>query len=95
MPLVGASGVLRRLRCNMAEKGNATTEIHLCGECVNCTPIYDFHTLTVKDRKPTMGTCPYWTSSRCVLLSQRACKKHYKEREQVTLPSPTNTAHAG
>ena len=48
-------------------------EDETCGTCVWCTPYLAFHTLTVRDRKPTMGTCPNWTQSKCVLLSQRAC----------------------
>ena len=48
-------------------------EKHVCGECKRCTPITKFNTLTVKDRKPTLGRCPESTCS--VLLSQRACPK--------------------
>ena len=46
---------------------------HTCGECKRCTPVTAFHTLTVKDRKPTLGRCP--EEKFCVLLSQRACAK--------------------
>jgi len=46
---------------------------HLCVECKRCTPVTTFHTLTVKDRKPTMGRCPEF--EYCVLLSQQACPK--------------------
>lgn len=45
---------------------------HTCGECANCTPYMAQHTLTVLDKKPTMGTCPHWTESKCLLLSQAA-----------------------
>lgn len=48
-------------------------EPHVCGECANVTEVYDHHTLTVRDRKPTLGTCPFWKGSRCVLLSQKSC----------------------
>lgn len=48
-------------------------EKHVCGECKRCTPVTKFSTLTVKDRKPTLGRCPESTCS--VLLSQRACQK--------------------
>lgn len=48
-------------------------EKHVCGECKRCTPVTKFSTLTVKDRKPTLGRCPEQTC--CVLLSQRACPK--------------------
>lgn len=47
-------------------------EKHICGECKRCTPVTTFHTLTVKDRRPTLGRCPELT--HCVLLSQRACQ---------------------
>ena len=52
--------------------GNKEYEKHVCGECKRCTPVTAQHTLTVKDRKPTLGRCPECTC--CVLLSQRACK---------------------
>lgn len=48
-------------------------EKHVCGECKRCTPVTKFNTLTVKDRKPTLGLCP--EEEFCVLLSQRACPK--------------------
>lgn len=50
---------------------------NVCGDCKHCTPYLAFHTLNVKGQ-PTMGTCPYWTQSKCVLLSQPACKKYEK-----------------
>lgn len=43
-----------------------------CGECSHVSPVYRFHTLSVFGL-PTLGTCPYWTESRCVLLSQKGC----------------------
>jgi len=46
---------------------------HVCGECKRCTPVTEQHTLTVKDRKPTLGRCP--EHKYCVLLSQQACPK--------------------
>ena len=52
---------------------NKEYEKHTCGECAHCTPETAFHTLTVKDRKPTLGRCP--EHKHCVLLSQRACPK--------------------
>jgi heterodisulfide reductase subunit A-like polyferredoxin len=49
----------------MAKKNKTTTaaqisgskeyEKHVCGECKRCTPVTKFNTLTVKDRKPTLG----------------------------------------
>ena len=47
-------------------------EKHTCGECARCTPVTLFHTLTVKDRQPTLGRCPEHIF--CVLLSQPADK---------------------
>lgn len=35
--------------------GNKEYEKHVCGECKRCTPVTTFNTLTVKDRKPTLG----------------------------------------
>ncbi|MBR1449544.1 MAG: hypothetical protein IJ588_12465 [Prevotella sp.] len=55
---------------------------HYCGECAHVTEVTDFHTLSVHDRLPTLGICPYWTESRCVLLSQRACW-HFKDKGEV------------
>lgn len=52
-------------------------DIGLCGECVNCTPIWLHHTLTVHGRRPTMGDCPFMPN-RKVLLSERGCMKWEK-----------------
>lgn len=30
--------------------------------------------------EPTMGTCPYWTQSRCTLLSWLSDCPHFKQR---------------
>lgn len=49
---------------------------HRCGECLHVSPVYRFHTLNVYGL-PTLGTCPYWKESRCVLLSQKPCS-HFK-----------------
>ena len=48
-------------------------EKHVCRDCAHCTPVTAFHTLTVKDRQPTLGRCP--EEEYYVLLSQHACKK--------------------
>ena len=53
-------------------KDSKEYEKHVCGECGRCTPVTAWHTLTVKDRRPTLGRCPEHT--RCVLLSERAGK---------------------
>ena len=54
-------------------KDSKDYEKHVCRECAHCTPKTESHTLTVKDRQPTLGRCP--EEKYCVLLSQRACKK--------------------
>jgi len=54
---------------------------HVCGECALCEPYMKWETLTVKDRKPTMGTCPHKEFK--VLLSERACKEHFKLKRLV------------
>lgn len=58
---------------NADTKDSKAYEKHVCGECARCTPETAFHTLTVKDCRPTLGRCP--EQKYCVLLSQRACKK--------------------
>lgn len=60
-------------------KGNEV--VHVCRDCVNVTPLTDHHLLSVHGREPTLGRCPYWTESRSVLLSQRACKDNFKLRK--------------
>lgn len=54
-------------------------EIHRCGDCANVTEVTDFHTLSILG-EPTMGTCPHWTESRCVLLSWRSDCAHFRMR---------------
>ena len=57
-----------------AEQGGRKEYLkHICGECTRCTPVMKFHTLTIKDRQPTLGRCP--ECEFCVLLSQQACPK--------------------
>lgn len=63
----------------MAKKKEAVQ--HRCGECAHVTVVTRFETLTVHGRKPTLGTCPYWTESRCVLLSWRSACRHYMPRD--------------
>ena len=58
-------------------------EMHRCGDCVHCKPVTDFHTLTVHERKPTLGICPYWTESRCTLLSWKSYCEHFKPKNDV------------
>ena len=75
-PLHYITGMAKNYRTTTAAKNSGKDkeyEKHLCGECKRCTPVTKFNTLTVKDRKPTLGRCPESTCS--VLLSQRACAK--------------------
>ena len=51
---------------------------HYCYECENVTPVTRFNTMSVHGRMPTLGTCPYWKKSRCVLMSQEACATNFK-----------------
>lgn len=55
------------------------TDGKTCGMCRLCKPVRKFHTLTVKDRRPTLGRCPYRKYS--VLLSQPACKENFLPKE--------------
>ena len=50
---------------------------HRCGDCALCVPVRRFHTLNVKG-EPTLGECPHWTESRCVLLSWVSDCKFFK-----------------
>lgn len=69
--------MVKKNGCNSTTAANTKDskeyEKHTCGECRHCTPKTEFHTLTVKDRRPTLGRCPEHRYS--VLLSQRACQK--------------------
>jgi len=58
----------------MARRKIKEENIGKCGECVHCKPVSAFHTLTVKDRKPTLGVCPF-VERRKVLLSEKGCRE--------------------
>lgn len=58
-------------------------EIHRCGDCAHVTPLHRFETLTVEGKRPTLGTCPYWTESKCVLLSWRSTCEHFVQRMET------------
>ena len=52
-------------------------EMHRCGDCGNVTPVTSpRHLLSVRG-EPILGICPYWTESRCVLLSWRCICDHW------------------
>lgn len=56
------------------------SNMHRCGDCRHVVPVYRHNTLTVKDKKPTLGECPFWTSSRSVLLSQFSPCEHFESK---------------
>lgn len=64
----------------MAKSISKPTVQHRCRECANVSIVTRFHTLNING-DPTLGECPYWTASRCVLLSQRACVEHFRMKE--------------
>lgn len=66
----------------MAKK--TAVEKHLCGDCANVTPVMEPHHLLDIHGNPTLGTCPYWTESRCVLLSWRSECKNFKIKTNGT-----------
>lgn len=57
-------------------------EQHRCGECANVTEVLQPRQLLSLDGKPTLGTCPYWTESRCTLLSWKSNCKHFKPKNK-------------
>ena len=56
----------------MATKNNNDNK-RVCGYCKHSTPYMEFRTLSIEG-KPTMGTCPFWTASKCMLLSLDTCE---------------------
>ena len=58
-------------------------ESHRCGECANVTEVWEPHNLLSLEGKPTLGTCPYWTESRCTLLSWKSKCIHFKPKNHV------------
>lgn len=58
----------------MASNDKKQAKHPTCGMCKNCTPLTDFHTLSIKG-EPTLGRCPKWTKSKSVLLSLDWCKE--------------------
>ena len=65
------------------KKKKVTLRLYKCGDCAHCEPVTTFHTLTVHGRKPTLGICPYWTQSRCTLLSWKSYCEHFKPKNDV------------
>lgn len=57
-----------------------TAITHRCGDCANVTPVLAPHHLLNIKGEPTLGTCPYWTESRCTLLSWKSSCIHFKPK---------------
>ena len=64
----------------MAKKNIIKQELHKCGDCANVTEVWEPHQLLSLEGKPTLGTCHYWTQSRCTLLSWKSDCKHFKQK---------------
>lgn len=67
------------------KKKSTTTQLHKCGDCANVTEVTEPHQLFSLEGKPTLGTCPYWTQSRCTLLSWKSDCKHYKQSDEQNI----------
>jgi len=64
----------------MTQRKKTSQQLHRCGDCANVTEVLKPHQLLSLDGKPTLGTCPYWTESRCTLLSWRSDCMHFKPK---------------
>lgn len=53
-------------------------QLHTCRECANVTPVLSPHHLLSVKGEPTLGTCPFWTESRCILLNWKSTCPHFK-----------------
>jgi len=56
-------------------------ELHRCGDCSHAVPVMEPKNLLSIDGRPTLGTCPFWKESRCVLLSWRVCCEHFEQKD--------------
>lgn len=65
------------------KRDNNNVVRHKCGDCVNVTPVMEPHHLLSIKGEPTLGTCPYWRESKCVLLSHRSTCEHFSEKVAV------------
>lgn len=63
----------------------ARAEKHRCGDCIHVTPVTEPKSLLSVRGEPILGTCPYWTVSRCTLLSWRSECKYFKQRKDLLL----------
>ena len=65
----------------MAKKNANVKELHRCGDCANVTEVWEPPQLLSLEGKPTLGTCPFWTQSRCTLLSWKTNCQHFKPKK--------------
>ena len=68
------------LNKEMVKNQRDKSVLHRCGDCANITPVTEPRQLLSIDGKPTLGTCPYWTESRCTLLSWKSECEHFREK---------------
>jgi len=64
------------------QAAKAAPRKHRCGDCANVTEVWKPHNLLSVEGKPTLGTCPYWKDSRCVLLSMTSLCPHFEPRNK-------------
>ena len=57
-----------------------TPQQHRCGDCNNVTEVWEPSNLLSLKGEPTLGTCPWWTQSRCTLLSWVSNCEHFKPK---------------
>lgn len=76
------------------KQGKARNELHRCGDCANCTEVWEPHNLLSLKGEPTLGRCPYWKESRSVLLSWLSNCIHFKPKtkEQLCPQTTSNSA---
>lgn len=63
-------------KCSMSVRRKAVIQqaaVHYCRECSFCEEVWKPTNLLSLKGEPTLGTCPHWKESRCLLLSQKAC----------------------
>lgn len=68
------------MRRKAAQAAKAVPVKHRCGDCANVTEVWKPHNLLSVEGRPTLGTCPHWKESRCVLLSRQSLCEHFVQR---------------
>ena len=64
-----------------AKARKADGKLHKCGDCANVKEVLWPKQLLSIEGRPILGMCPYWTLSRCTLLSWKSDCKHFKPKE--------------